>query len=931
MAIDLNDPVVNTGLLAGSGALLGSSILTENFLNNSVAALKDWDNQTKALWRNPAFKSEVTGRWLQTSPEIADKLIDTYVRNAHNLASQGVGPIRAGNVLGEIRLLPNTIKSLFGKGKDVKGTRDHYRMFSDPDIDLGKLKAHMLDVARESDQVNPEYAKEMRKAFSKLSPEAKKIIADSSTIVDKYEKLKALEDKANGLRYFEDFILGHGDLNPGAAKLIGGGVIGPVDPATGKLSREVIHTGFSKNYTKALKRPLKFLQAGNKLSIGARAAGAALGLYGLGRIAGDNLFSKEASFTDAPAELQLDDSDLLPLTELTLGGGLTTLSGNVLVEKIKQLIADRKKAPNLNVGFNYGDWAFIGDGHKAPAANIRAALERYIASLPEGHELKGVTLRDATGAPIMNEFGFPERKGGVQFKDLALRQGGITPAHAEDFNIIYDTGLGAAVPSKFVDPNIANNRAYGIDTAQKLKGDAQTIKRYVTDTPSLFDNPIGVKIPSFGPAATGVNLPFDIPKIPGIPMLPTIMGHGYWGADNDILGYGNLTDEMKGLMRVPFIHGNFKNLAPTITGTPFINPKLLDMMNTYVTRDQKINRLKELAEALPKDSVDRKSIFRILDDIASGKKVVTVAGSGRGDYVANRTFHMLDSADRMKLNDITVVPLMGGYTGAKNLPKDQVQLLVDSIRKADPKGRVVSFGRLQNEIYNLLQQISDVNMASTGQMAISEAANAGNLQAIPESWEDGGNRDYRKSIEKFQVKGWKDILKAHGIDLSAADYDAIFANSTPQLNTWNKGSMERFPEDMKEVFKRLKNYDGPLREGVAKYFTNWGVTNDTLKHNVQRIDTDSIAEWLSDDAKLKSLNQAAFEAAKANRAKIPAAYSELADDMVRTLQKNIKGQKLRALPGAIGGALGAGVGLYGLVDGASKLLSPDTFTPNIVI
>lgn len=924
MAIDLNDPTTNAGLLAGSGALLGSSILKENFLKNNIEALKDWDKQTQSLWRNPAFKSEVTGRWLQTSPEVADKLLDTYVRNAHKLSSQGFGPFRVGTAIGTMRTLPNTIKSLFGKGTDVSGVKEHYRMFSDPNADLGKLKAHMLGVAKESDLLHPSRVGEMREAFSRLSPEAKQIIEDADTIVSKYEKLKNLKDDKAGIKYLEDFVLGHGGLHPGAAKLVGGGVIGNIDPTTGKISNEVVHTGFSKNYTKRAIRPLKFLRAGNLLGLGANAAALALGLHGLGRITGNSMISKEASTVPAK-ETPLDD--VAALSEFTLGGGLSALSGNFLSDKIKQLITDQKKAPNLNVGFNYGAWPFIGDGHKAPAANLRKVLERYIASLPEGHELKGVTLRDASGKPILNEFGFPERKGGVQFKDLSLRQGGVTPAHAENFNIIYDTGLGAAVPSKFVDPNIAGNRTYGIDTADKLKGDAQTIKRYVTDTPSMFDNPLKLKVPSFGPSASGVNLPFDV-KIPGA---PAVLGHGYWGANNDILGYGKIPDSIKDKLRVPFISGKFKNLAPTVAGTPFINPELLDAMNTYATKDQKLGRLRELANALPEGSADRESIFRILDDIASGKKVVTVAGSGRGDYVANRTFHLLDSADRLKLKDVTVVPLMGGYTGAKDLPKDQVRLLVDSIRKADPKGRIVSFGRLNNEIYNLLQQVSDVNMASTGMMAVSEAANAGNVQAIPESWFDAEGSASSNSLKKFQTQGWKDVLKSHGVDISAADYDNIFKNSSPFLNIWNKGSMERLPEDFGDVFKRMKSYDGPLREGVANYFTNWGVSGDTLKHNVQTIDTDDIAKWLSDDKKIKSLSEAAAEAARSNRAKIPAAYNELASDMVKTLQNNVRKQKLRAIPGVVGGALGTGVGLYGLVSGFNKLYAPENFTPNLAI
>lgn len=930
MPIDLNDPLTNTTLALGGGLSLAGSAAVDSFISKNQKALANWDKSTRNLWKTPAFKSEATGKWLQVSPEMADTLLDNYVTNAHKLSTQRVGPLRTGNLVGDIRLLPTTIKNMFSKDKvDIRGDRQHYRMFSDPDADLGKLKAHMLDVGRETDFLDGKRRWQMRDAYSKLSQEAKDILSDSSSIKDKYTKLNSLADKS-GLNYIEDFILGHGHEHPGTAKLVGGGIIGKIDPKTGKISDEVIHSGFAKNYMHYTKKPLEMLKRLNKVTAGAKGATTAVGLFGLGNLLGKEL-SKSASVKSAAD----DNSTLLGLTELGLGGGLTAVSGDELVNKIKQLIDDRKKAPNLNVGFNYGDLPEIGDGHKAPAKHIRQVLERYIESLPDGHELKGKVLLGSDGKPLLNEYGFAKREGGVQFHDLAHKANGITPAHAEDFNIIYNTGLGAAVPSQFHKPGEVGHKAYGYDNAVKLKGTAQSLKHYVTDTPQSLGNKLfGFDIPNYGVAAAGPGSPvnFTVPFVG-----QSVTGHGYGlGAslNSEVLGYGAIPDEIKALSARPFIAGSFTNLAPEITGTPFINPTTLDNMNKYDTKEKKLARLKEIIDNWdPADTSGNKAkLSKIYDAISKGKRVVTIAGSGRGDYVGNRTAHMLDSLDRLGVNNVEVIPLMGGYTGSKDVSEADRQKLIDKLELADKKGRLTTFGRLDNEPYTLLQQLADINMASTGQMAISEAANAGNLQFIPEAWGDLTPEGAGK-IKQYQIGAWKDILTDQGRKPTTADYDKIFAGGHPNLDAWNGGSMKSFPKTLPDVFKQMKSYDGPLRTGAAQYLKNWGISDATLKNHAQRIDTDSIAELLTDanKGKLAELSRKAYDAAARNRAHIDSAQKALAGNMVDTLKANVKAQKLKALPGVIGNAIGTGIGAVATADGIRRLVDPSNYKFNFTL
>ena len=935
MEPDTSDLLLNAGLVAGGGLSLGGSAAIDQFLSNNIKKLNTWENRTKELWSAAPYKSRITGKYLQVSPELADKLLDTYVNSANHLASRSVGPFKLGNIIGEARLLPETIKNLFGTGANIEGDRQHYRMFSDPAADKGKLKAHMLDVAKETDFIDGTYRHSMRQAYNALPETTRATITDSSSIADKYKNFIKNKDKA-GIDYLENFILGSSDLHPGAARLVGGGIIGKIDPSTGKLSQEVLHSGFAKNYMHNLKKPLRIIRGGNKFAAGAKGATMLLGLFGLGKYTGSALASSTPKNTILKEASVKEDNDallnqLLGMAELSGAGGFTAISGDMLANKIKDLLEARKKAPNLNVGFNYGHLPEIGDGHKAPSAHIRQILERYIAGLPDGHELKGEIIRDANGKPVLNEYGFAKRKGGVQFNDLVLRTGGISPEHAKDYNIIYDTGLGAAVPGQHIDQeNLGikgTTKKYGFDNAKKLKGDVGTIKRYVTDTPGMYT--VGnIDLPNYGAAVSGPGFSEDV-NIFG----NKLRGHGFGiFTPQEVIGYGKIRDNVKARSFFPFIPGEIKNIAPDVVGTPFINPGTLDNMNKYTTREQKLGRLSELIDNWTGDADTKIKLSKIRDAIKNGKRIVTIAGSGRGDYVGNRTAHIIDSLDRLGVDNVEVVPLMGGYTGAKNLSATDRANLISSLEGADKKGRITAFGRLNNEPYTLLQQLSDINMATTGQMGVSESASAGNLQFIPETWNDAGP-ELHKKIKEYQTRAWTDILTEKGKKPApkGVNYSDIFDASTPELSAWNGSTLANFPEDHPDVFKRLKMYDGGLRSGVADFLRNWGISDDTLKYHNQRIDTDPIAELLMDKNKgqLEELSRKAFDAAKANRDRLPAAHRALAEDMVNTLKANVRKQRIKALPGAVGGALGTGIGLYGMFDGIKRIADPSNYKFNL--
>lgn len=206
------------------------------------------------------------------------------------------------------------------------------------------------------------------------------------------------------------------------------------------------------------------------------------------------------------------------------------------------------------------------------------------------------------------------------------------------------------------------------------------------------------------------------------------------------------------------------------------------------------------------------------------------------------------------------------------------------------------------------------------------------MQFIPEFWFDdyGANRD---RLREWQMNAWEDILtdkRTKKIPYQGY-YRDIFERSTPALSNWNGGSLDRFPKDMPDVFKSMGIYKGGLREGARNYLRNWGLSEDTLDINHQLIDTDPVAELLLDKnrGKLAEMNLKATEAARRNRATLPGAQKALAEDMVNTLKENISRQKLKALPGAIGNTVGAGMGVYGMIDGMRRITNPNNYKLNL--
>lgn len=905
-------------LVGGIGT--GASAGVESWLTDKLNLLQSWDKQTEALHEFKPYKSKLTGKWLQTSPEMADKLLDNYVTNAHRLATTKIGPWRAGNLAGNIRLLPFHWEK-FTKGTTtdrLPGLVQHYKLFSDPNSTKEMLKTHMIDTTRTTDLLEKSYVDKMREAFQALPENIQKIIDNPATgIADKYKALANIKHKG-GISYLEDYVLGRG-THPGTAKAVGGGIIGKVDDV-GKVTQEVLHPGYSRNYTYFVSPKLKLLRTLNRLKLGGGAALTGIGLFGLGKQLADSDMFKSSSLKD------IDWEQTGAIAEMTGGGALASLGAFAANDKFKQFMEDLRAAPNMNIGFSYGAYKGVGDGHKAPANHIRQVLEKYIDSLPEGHELKGTTLLDNLGKPIQNASGFNKRHGGIQFLDLGNFDHGVGPGVSKDLNMLYNTGMGLVMPNfKWS----VGHPEYGIPTVEKNKKTIQSLRNYMTDTPYTIKlGPLDV--PSFGAAVV-------TPKRGWF----GLNGHSYDIPDVATLGYGAIPRIHQLAHKLtPVYGGRLMNLNSNITGTPFISPDTLNRFNAMPTKEDAVSALEKLIQRKSTAKEDVTALQDILDSVRRGDRLITVAGAGRGDYSANKTAHLLAALDRAGANNVKVVSMLGSYTGA-DLPQEIRDTMVNNIRNMDgpDSKRLTVFGRLDNETYTLLQRLSDANLGATGQMGISEMANAGNLQYIPTSWQDmhrKGNLDVkgllqaRPEMREWLNELWSDLANIKD-PAERAKFIKNFKNIHPVLDFWNKGSLERMPKDLADIFKTYSVYDGELWPEVRKFLRNAGVSEATIAKNPQRFDMTNLARlMLPENAdELKRLTELAQQAAAKNRAHIPQAQQALIDDMVSTVRKNIIKQRLRALPGLFGGVGTAGLGALGLWHGGKQLIDPSDLKLNL--
>jgi hypothetical protein len=223
--------------------------------------------------------------------------------------------------------------------------------------------------------------------------------------------------------------------------------------------------------------------------------------------------------------------------------------------------------------------------------------------------------------------------------------------------------------------------------------------------------------------------------------------------------------------------------------SPFVSDEVIDraMYEKAPNRADTIKKLINLAE----QSGDAKTVSVLQDALAKNKKIITVSGSSRGDYVALRTRQLAKELRRQGLSDThAVIALMGS---AKQ----------EALQKFIENQNVASFAKMDRGLFTAAQNIADAHWGSTGAASLAE------MRLSPTAL-SGFLRNSNEVRDK-ELRLLKRYARRKGINIDAL----LNERGEVNLDRWNAANKYLLSEvhpdhgvmpiqDAKELLARLK-------------------------------------------------------------------------------------------------------------------------------
>lgn len=890
----------NTNPLVGMVAGAGTAGLGAWVLNDSLALgrrVDAWDTDAQRISNKiqeriaaeGPYTSPLTGQTLKVTPEEAESLLRSYHNGGHELTRNRFLGIR-GKDWAKLRFLDKNFKIATRQARlwaaqklglfrhhenplkyaiaDLRGQLwddwHHYDMFADPRTPAGMTGAHMLDVAQKNKLLDPdvkagiEQLKQRAASGGPFSQDAYILASDKYDWKTKLKKLKELADTHGNteiLEKAERLLQGPNSMaRPGIAEFTNGSfrTVGARD-----LYSRGIH---------------KLVRGGKLVGKGLIAGGLTAG--GLGLM---DWLQKKSSTTDS----NLSASDYL---QAGASGAITLAGAGDLYTVLEDAIRayKNKKAggeslgtwldafinPNRTVGVTYGDWDSIGEGHASPGKNIAKILQQAVDKLSPGDENKDIVI-----------------------KLLARGEQGLSRDMArKSHNMLYNTGLGLAQGA-----TLGQDGSEVYDNA--LHGEAgrtQSLRNYLTDhaTRDLYGGGGG------GPTYDTEHVLGDKPK------------------DMKLLTYG--TDDLRDYPS-RHLYKDVLHLGNNPGGSPLLDTDFMESVEQFDTREKMLAELDRYVsgelDGIPE--VDRPKFKKVLDSVRAGTPLVTIAGSGRGDYVAERALAALSAADKhgLGMGKINIVPLFATHVDDA---AEKAEKFNDTLRfreafdALDPEGRIVSGGRVDRIPYTLLQRLADVNAASSGAMALAEAATGGGVNVLPRRWGDAGNgTNYRADVRNAITRAFTGKGDTHGIALDAWNGAAIDTMLDGDNTQPAHPSYRELPTtaDADNLARQKRYFDSWIRTAPNELkLGERVVTPDELfdAFTSQKFNFDDIIGQLGDKDAMEAWRAASQASSKKNIEMVRDAHRIIGKDMLDTVRKNVSKQRWRAA-----GRLAAPLGLLG--------------------
>lgn len=896
----INDKLSSPEGLIASGAGLGLGAKGLYDSSRILKGLSTWEDEAEKLKDliTPG-KHKFGGLSVQTSLADTDKIYDAYYRNRNKILNSRLLGVKLKNLLAksDLRHL-----DLAGFADDL-GTEGKGKAFSDffRDRVLGtkSISAKNWDIKEPDRFIN----------LDDITNPARKALQDMTGIEEGHDKLKKLLTK-DKLNVFNRFALGHATTGSGIAEIVNG-------------------SHFAKGNTQKYVQALRNMA---RRSGGVAGAVAGLGALGLGTGL-YNKFTKEASTKD-----NVDVPQGLASLALIAAGGLTTPEA---IEGAKLTFGPA----NNTLGFSYGAYGDIGDGHKTPAANLRALFDL-------NDEKKG-----PANEAYLRELGLSDREirdiKKLKLHDLARLEDGVNVANLPDkFNTIINTGMGHNVASQAGADGLSSgwvgrNNFGGVDrriVQQTADLAPDTVINYMTDLASPHTAGGGATLEDarmrrLQGGRENIALTYGDEAA-------TAGYHAQSDSTNKDNNLAKRLKETKGLKRVHVNNGS--GIAPALSADT------VNFLSKYPTREAAAEALQQALDANPEvfdriqgDAHNSTRIKDLLDFKRKGGKIITIAGSGRGDYTVSRALALMEALERKGIKNVKVVPLLGQIANQSGFAKNEgirlTNRLAERLEQALGTKNFTALSALYpsgNGLrpYDLMQALSDVNLASTGTSALAEAAHSGNLNFIPTQWSDAKGGAAATQNRHLAQQAKEDLLTGLLGDESVALADGTKSTvgkigyHAPELDSWNRGNMEQavlhdnfrnfdagaVAEGQSSLSSKVLNRQKALARRLASSFSkNFSSIKPGVFENAitnQGFNMDGIADLIRDPKALKAAQDTALNTALQNIDSTKNAQRDIVRTVMGSIKKNnllnrVKGVGLMAIPAA-----SFGLGGYGLYD-----------------
>jgi hypothetical protein len=316
--------------------------------------------------------------------------------------------------------------------------------------------------------------------------------------------------------------------------------------------------------------------------------------------------------------------------------------------------------------------------------------------------------------------------------------------------------------------------------------------------------------------------------------------------------YGNESEQLKQMQRrgINTVKTN-KTFTPLVLNSAIESSR--DTRPKEVVLDNLANERPELAQHIKE---------------LHGKKIVTISGSGRGDFVAERAIELSDALKKRGINNVKIIALTAG---AGSNPE---------VRKYLEKwpNIIPIHGKLDNASFVGLQRIADVHMGSTGTSSLTESMmQSGGHNVVPPVW---GAHTKDVPVNPNEPRGpWEQ--KTFYIENSLAD------RNKPEH--WpDRGAFPPFPN--------TDEWNAGNREYAASMPGGLHLEDDPNK----------IIDFLQDEEALAKSKVDAFNRAKIVNKDIDKGRKAMPKAIFDIAKKNIRRQRIRGAAGAL-----AGLGLTG--------------------